>query len=450
VAPATVAATRSASAPATRAAASRDALFAPVWIVTSHADFQRFVRGRERSAATRFDGTGRAVVVAELREHQLADLGREMHGDKRCGGYFAFASRDAAEAFVRGDRSRHALQAQAAGPYTIDNADTVEQWLPQPGEAGIYQTIDHLSYGYPNRYYASTHGHAAAAWIRDTWLALAGDRDDVTAELFTDCFNCGGQPSVILTIAGTDLADEVVVLGGHLDSISNSGTGNAMNAPGADDDASGIATLTEVLRVALAGGWKPRRTVQFMGYAAEEVGLRGSNAIASRYAAEGRHVVGVLQLDMTNYRSGMVPDMRLTTDYSNPDLQAFMAALFDTYLAPLGMTRGTETCGYACSDHASWTSAGYPAGMMFEAGDPNGYFPYIHTIYDTLATMGESAAPSVPFAQFGLAFLAELAKTADTGVVPILSTCDGRVASGSQALVAPRSHGFRQTPLRGR
>ena len=53
-----------------------------------------------------------------------------------------------------------------------------------------------------------------------------------------------------------------------------------MDAPGADDDASGIATLTEVIRVALANGWKPKRTVKFMGYAAEEVGLRGSNAIA--------------------------------------------------------------------------------------------------------------------------------------------------------------------------
>jgi putative aminopeptidase FrvX len=52
-------------------------------------------------------------------------------------------------------------------------------------------------------------------------------------------------------------------------------------APGADDDASGIAPLLEVLRIALASGWKPKRTVKFMGYAREEVGLRGSNAIAT-------------------------------------------------------------------------------------------------------------------------------------------------------------------------
>lgn len=49
--------------------------------------------------------------------------------------------------------------------------------------------------------------------------------------------------------------------------------------------------------------------------------------------------------------------------------------------------------------------------MMFEAGDPGGSFPYIHTSYDTLATMGESAQHSVKFTQFALAYLGETAKT---------------------------------------
>ena len=169
--------------------------------------------------------------------------------------------------------------------------------------------------------------------------------------------------------------------------------------------------LTETLRIALASGWRPQRTVKFMGYAAEEVGLRGSNAIAQAYRAGNANVVGVLQVDMTNYKAGAATDMRLMTDYTNNDLKAFFVILFDTYLAPLGITRGTVTCGYACSDHASWTSAGYPAAMMFEAGNANGQYPYIHTTLDTLQTMGESAQHSVKFAQFALAFLGETAKT---------------------------------------
>jgi leucyl aminopeptidase len=102
----------------------------------------------------------------------------------------------------------------------------------------------------------------------------------------------------------------------------------------------------------------------------------------------------------------------LIAGYSNTDLKNFFVTLFDAYLAPMGLTRGSVACGYACSDHASWTNAGYPAAMMFEAGGPNGSFPYIHTPNDTLATMGESAQNSVKFAQFALAYLAETAKTA--------------------------------------
>ena len=89
---------------------------------------------------------------------------------------------------------------------------------------------------------------------------------------------------MILTVQGAELPDEIVVLGAHLDSINTSGGGSTtQRAPGADDDASGIATLTEVIRISLASGWRPKRTVKFMGYAAEEVGLRGSKAIAQSF-----------------------------------------------------------------------------------------------------------------------------------------------------------------------
>nr|WP_251044472.1 MULTISPECIES: M20/M25/M40 family metallo-hydrolase [unclassified Lysobacter] len=300
--------------------------------------------------------------------------------------------------------------------YTVDNQATVNPWLSQVAEANIRGTINHLSTQYPNRYYASTHGRTSATWIKDNWLALANGRSDVSAELYTGCTNCSTQPSAILTIQGSELPNEVVVLGAHLDSISSSGSGDAMNAPGADDDASGIATLTEVARVALASGYKPKRTIKFMGYAAEEVGLRGSNAIANDFKNRGVNVVGVLQLDMTNYRTTGPNPVRLVTDYSNSALQQFLRDLHATYL---GGTLGTYTCGYGCSDHASWTSAGFPAAIYFEGGTSSGgYSPYIHSPSDTMANMSNSAANSVPFAKLGLAFLGELGKTAGTGPGP--------------------------------
>ena len=396
--------------PPTTTAAQEDP-FAPVYIVTSDATWQG-IRGLARGVATPRDSTGMPLVIAETRADRLGDISRYVHeNERRCGGYFAFPDRAQAEAFVRGDRAKLAMAKSALARYALDNQATVGRWLPQVQEQRLYDTINHLS-RYRNRYYASSHGKTSAEWIRDHWQSLAAGRSDVTTELFTACSTCSTQPSVILTIRGWDLPDEVVVLGAHLDSI-NGNTRNDPNqlAPGADDDASGIATLTETLRIALADGWQPRRTVKFMGYAAEEVGLRGSNAIAQSFRASGVNVVSVLQVDMTNYKSGAVTDMKLISDYSNTDLKNFFVTLFDTYLAPMGLTRSNTACGYACSDHASWTNAGYPAAMMFEAGDPGGSFPYIHTPYDTLATMGESAQHSVKFTQFALAYLGETAKT---------------------------------------
>ncbi|RYZ70912.1 MAG: M20/M25/M40 family metallo-hydrolase [Lysobacteraceae bacterium] len=387
--------------------------FAPVYIVTS-GDTYRGIRGLVRAPVSRRDSTGKPLVIAETRADRLGDIARYVHeGERRCGGYFAFPSRAQAEAFVREDRSAQAVTGKLLAKYTLGNQATVNRWLPQVQERRIYDTINHLS-SYRNRYYASNTGKTSAEWIRNHWQSLAAGRSYVTTELFTACANCATQPSVILTIQGRDLHNEVVVLGAHLDSINASNRNDLdQHAPGADDDASGIATLTEVLRIVLAEGWRPRRTVKFMGYAAEEVGLRGSNAIAQSFRNNGVGVVGVLQVDMTNYKSGAVPDMKLITDYSNADLKNFSIALFDTYLAPMGLTRGSVACGYACSDHASWTNAGYPAVMMFEAGGQNGGYPYIHTTRDTLASMGESAQNSVKFAQFALAFLAETARSSD-------------------------------------
>ncbi|MGH9379420.1 MAG: M20/M25/M40 family metallo-hydrolase, partial [Thermoanaerobaculia bacterium] len=392
---------------------------APVYLVSSRETYDRAIALFARAAADRVDSLGTHLVIALVYEYQLADVSRYIHEEEgRCGGFFAFETWAEAEAFIAGERSAHALTHRFLGEYTIDNQETVDPWLAQAQEADIRATIEHLSTAWPNRYYNSPHGANAAAWIRDTWLALADGRDDVSAELYTNCGNCGVQPSVILTIEGNELPDEIVVLGAHLDSILSGGGGHPeQDAPGADDDGSGIATLTEVLRVALSSGWKPKRTVQFTGYAAEEVGLRGSRAIAQAYEDADVNVVGVLQLDMTNYQGTASVAMRQITDFSNAALQQFARDLFDEYLAPLGLTRGTYTCGYACSDHASWTENGFPSTMMFEPTLNS----RLHTPNDTLPQMGGTAHVSVPFAQFGLAFLGELAKTAAEETLPALA-----------------------------
>jgi leucyl aminopeptidase len=285
--------------------------------------------------------------------------------------------------------------------YAIDNAALVTPMLAQVQESHILATIQTLS-DFTNRYYTTSHGVAASDALFNTWKAMAAGRSDITVKQFSH----GAWPmkSVILRIKGRSAAKQTVVLGAHLDSIVFGGVGEATRAPGADDDASGIASLTEALRVMLANGYQPERSIEFMAYAAEEVGLRGSSEIAARYQSQGRKVVGVMQLDMTNYK-GSAEDIFIYTDYTSAKQNDFLAKLAKAYLPELKV--GYDSCGYACSDHASWSNRGFVASFPFEASFRS-YDPYIHSANDTLANTGNQAAHAAKFSRLALAYAVEL------------------------------------------
>jgi leucyl aminopeptidase len=264
----------------------------------------------------------------------------------------------------------------------------------------ILATIQSLS-DFQNRYYTSSHGVSASTWLFNTWKALAGTRSDVKVTQISHAN--WPQKSVSLVIQGSTKAREIVVLGGHLDSIS-SGQPETLRAPGADDDASGVASLTEVIKVLLDSGYKPRRTLQFIGYAAEEVGLLGSKEIAQQAKRLRKKVVGVMQLDMTAYQ-GDVTDLWIFTDYTNAAQNTFVGALAAAYLPQLKV--GFDKCGYGCSDHASWTGQGYAASFPFEASFAHDN-KAIHTPNDTIATFGSQAEHALKFSKLALSFAVEL------------------------------------------
>jgi len=334
------------------------------------------------------------VAVIAFDAEDLEALSEQMHElHDRCGGFILHDSLEEARAALTPP-----LAATTALDYTLDQATAVNAALPALDPARILGTIGELS-GMQNRYYQSQSGAAASAWLRDRWRSFS-TRPDVTVELFDHGY---AQQSVILTIPGTTLASEVVVIGGHLDSIAVGGTSS--NAPGADDDASGIATLTEVARVLLAKDFRPARTIKLMAYAAEEVGLRGSQGIVRDFKRREINVVGVLQLDMTNYQ-GSDKDIWLMKDFTSAAKNSFLIELIDTYV---GATWGLDACGYACSDHASWYRAGIPASMPFESRMKQANRS-IHTRNDTLERSGNNAAHALKFARLGAAFAIELGK----------------------------------------
>ena len=81
--------------------------------------------------------------------------------------------------------------------------------------------------------------------------------------------------NTIAEIPGTDLKDEVVMLGGHMDSW-HSGTG-------ATDNAAGVSVAMEAVRIIQALGLKPRRTIRVALWSGEEQGLLGSRAYVAQH-----------------------------------------------------------------------------------------------------------------------------------------------------------------------
>jgi len=275
----------------------------------------------------------------------------------------------------------------------------VKSLLPEADVKNVVESITELSDFY-TRYYTSPTGIQAGHWVQQRFsqLALAGEA--VSVVNFTNTFP---QISVIATIPGTGPnKDSVVIIGAHLDSVGSSATGRS---PGADDDGTGIASIFEIFRVLVEANYQPDYTLKFMAYAAEEVGLLGSQAIATSYAKDNVDVYAVLQLDMTGYNKNAIG---IITDQTSSELNAFVRTLVETYTT---LNWRNSVCGYGCSDHASWTRIGARASFPFETpfGSHN---PNIHSTRDTLEHL--SLEQMLQFVYLGIGFAVELAGVASS------------------------------------
>jgi len=340
------------------------------------------------------------TVLVSIDEAAIPWLSMQMHKEfKRCGGFFWHE--DENDAYTTLENLDIVLRSQKAlyAHYEINKSALVLESMALVQGTKISNTIEELS-SFHNRFYTSESGVQATEFIAQKWRELVAHRSDASVELFR---HAGWpQASVILTIQGE--TDEIIVVGGHADSTAGFMGQARARAPGADDNASGIATITEVVRILVGQNYRPQKTLKFMAYAAEEVGLRGSQEIAQLYQREGRQVVGVLQLDMTNF-PGPSFDIVLISDFTNAEQNAFIGSLIDQYLPELSW--GYDRCGYACSDHASWTRSGFPASIPFEATNRERN-PHIHTARDTLDRSSTDSQHAAKFARLAIAYVLEM------------------------------------------
>jgi hypothetical protein len=102
--------------------------------------------------------------------------------------------------------------------------------------------------------------------------------------------------NVVATLHGSVTPDRIYVVSGHYDSRVTDIMNFTSDAPGANDDASGVAAVVEMARVMAAR--KPKSTIVFVAVAGEEQGLFGANFMATQFRAAKADVQGMFTNDI--------------------------------------------------------------------------------------------------------------------------------------------------------
>jgi hypothetical protein len=181
--------------------------------------------------------------------------------------------------------------------------------------------------------------------------------------------NCKMLPDVLSynvvgEIKGSQFPDEVITVGGHLDSWDL--------GEGAHDDGAGCVQSIEVLRIMKTLGIKPKRTIRAVMFMNEENGLRGGTKYAQLAGQEGNKHIAAIESD----RGGFTP-REFSVD-TTPEKLAKMAA-WKPLLKPYGIS--DILAGGGGADIGPMKPLG--TALMEYVPDPQRYFDVHHTAEDT-------------------------------------------------------------------
>jgi Zn-dependent M28 family amino/carboxypeptidase len=257
--------------------------------------------------------------------------------------------------------------------------DAVTNLLPSVSSTAIAGTMTHLQ-SLTTRYALGAGAATASTTVEQIFnSAGAGWGSAFTTTKVSHQGATSAQQSVVSTLSGANDDDSLIVIGSHLDSINPA---NNANAPGADDNASGVAVLTETMRILSSSGIRFKRRIEWHAYAAEELGLIGSGALAQSYASQGKKVAAMLQIDMASWATDPLNQtIHVVTSDTSTVLRRSVKDLLTTYLG--GDFSELPLPGTGTSDHRSWYRAGFPTVFPFE--NPGAYNPRMHSSEDTVA-----------------------------------------------------------------
>jgi hypothetical protein len=294
-------------------------------------------------------------------------------------------------------------------PTRLQADDGLQQLLSEIDPNRIQATIERLIQ-FGTRHTASSQSDpvqgigAAYTWVFQQMQAIAGNSNgNMTVQQQTFL-----QPAVqgrlaaatnitntILTLQGTATPERFYVVTGHLDSRVTNLLDSTSDAPGADDDGSGVACVLELARVFAQAPDDFPGTIVFAAVSGEEEGLFGSSFMAKQMATAGNDVQGMFSNDIIgtgDAHDGTPPDpytVRLflegiPTNVTTGQIPAFQAVggendglsrqlgRFVNEVAPFSLTGMNIRLIWRrdrylrASDHVSFQGQGYPAARFTE------------------------------------------------------------------------------------
>lgn len=177
--------------------------------------------------------------------------------------------------------------------------------------------------------------------------------------------------NVIAELTGTEFPDQIITVGGHLDSWDVN--------EGAHDDGTGVVQTIEIMRALKAIGYQPKHTIRFVLFANEENGLRGGTKYAAEAKAKGEKHVFALESDA----GGFTP-RGFSIQASKAQLEKLRSWI--PLLSPYGSFEITGDGGGADIGPLNRTF-GIPVGELLP--DPQRYFDLHHARSDVFENVNK-------------------------------------------------------------
>lgn len=305
-------------------------------------------------------------------------------------------------------------------PVVTEENPTIREMMDQVSMDSLEATVQHLQ-DYGGRFFKSDQAFAASDWVASRMEALGLEVEQQPFYVNSWVGSGDAAPNVIGIQRGTLYPDVYVVCGSHFDSFTWDVLYGGNDAPGADDNATGVASVLESARIMTQ--YEFEYSIIYCAYGAEEEGLYGSEAYASRCQEQEMQILGYFNNDMNGYLYGDQIHIDLIYPNTVAPIGDYYMNVANVYFPELPVRHVDFNEGD--SDHTSFNNHGYMGIYPFE--DYQNYSPYIHTTSDLIGTSVNSFEMSQQYCRMNIGCLSEIATLVDHSSVSEIDDPDDEV-----------------------